>query len=292
MKVFHAESTHTTWKWFLPYGETQNTRKEVGKRPKRGVFLWHIWHSLPCFSQALACHDNAHCHGHSHRTNICQFHAHNRPVVNGGMQRHILTLAISLIEISSYPARTSILTPTVIMTKGRYPQAGTQRFRSPKAVDEVTSCLHHPSPWTAKTLKQQLLNHCSLWANETRECASKRSAYVVVISLLIHKRIRTVQTTGRKNPSDVLRCAYEPEPRMLFSKTAEEVFPLPTSYVAAVPKECSKLRICSSKLTDLPGIKTCTAVSCCYRHPEFLVLSSHLRLQGWALLGTTMTTRP
>lgn len=184
LKAFLVQSTYTTWKRLPAYGENQNTRKEVGKCPKRGgVFLWQIWHSLPCFLQTLACHTSAHCHGHSHKTNIRQSHAHNRPVVNGGMQRHVLTLAISLIEISSFPARTSILTPTFIMIKGSIcPQASMEQFRSPKMVDEVTSCLHHPSPRMVKTLMQQLLNHCSLWANETHECASKHSAYIVVIS--------------------------------------------------------------------------------------------------------------
>lgn len=38
LKTFHAESTHTTWKWFLPYGETQNTREEVRKCLKKVYF--------------------------------------------------------------------------------------------------------------------------------------------------------------------------------------------------------------------------------------------------------------
>lgn len=168
---------------FQLMGKTKIQEKRWGNALKGGVFLWQIWHSLPCFLQTLACHTSAHCHGHSHKTNIRQSHAHNRPVVNGGMQRHVLTLAISLIEISSFPARTSILTPTFIMIKGSIcPQASMEQFRSPKMVDEVTSCLHHPSPRMVKTLMQQLLNHCSLWANETHECASKHSAYIVVIS--------------------------------------------------------------------------------------------------------------
>lgn len=113
---------------------------------KKGVFLWQICYSLLCFFQAFACHTSAHCHGHSHRTNTYQSHTHSHPVVSRAMQQQMLTLAISRVDIFSYPARTSILTPTFIMTEGSIcPQANTKWFRSPKMVGEVTSCLHHPS---------------------------------------------------------------------------------------------------------------------------------------------------
>jgi len=51
---------------------------------------------------------------------------------------------------------------------------------------------------------------------------------------------------------------------------AEDIFTLPASNVAAVPRERSQLWICSSKLTDLPSIRTCTAVWCCYQYASFL----------------------
>lgn len=114
-----------------------------------------------CFAeQTLACCSRACHHGDSHRTSKCQLHAHHRPVLNEDMQRHIPTLAISLVNISSsHPAKTSRLTPTFINSKGSvYPQAGAEYFRIPKAADVVISCGCHRSPWAANTCTQQLLN--------------------------------------------------------------------------------------------------------------------------------------
>lgn len=70
-----------------------------------------------------------------------------------------LTSAVSLIEMSSSPARTSLLTPTLTMTKGRIClRISTEQAKSPKPVYEVS--------WVAETLVQQQLSHCSLWANK------------------------------------------------------------------------------------------------------------------------------
>lgn len=145
------------------------------------------------------------CHscGHSHRTKIWQF------PVSGVIQS--LTLAVSLIEMFSSPARTSLLTPTLTMTKGRIcPWTNTEQVKSPKTVYEVS--------WVAETLVQQQLNHCSLRANKICECASKPSAYpdqLVIHKCISHLWSRAVQTTGRKSPLDISQRAHELKPCML-----------------------------------------------------------------------------
>lgn len=113
-----------------------------------------------------------------------------------------LTSAVSLIEMSSSPARTSLLTPTLTMTKGRIClRISTEQAKSPKPVYEVS--------WVAETLVQQQLSHCSLWANKMWECASKHCAHtdhLVIHKCLSHLWSRTVQTTGWKSPLDISQC--------------------------------------------------------------------------------------
>lgn len=152
-------------------GKTKIQEKRQGKALTRVVFLWQVWHSLPCLSDScLPCQFP--------QTKICQLHTHNHPAVNGDM----LTAPISLINISSsHPARTSILTPTLTTDKGSLCFRASQYwvFQESKGSDEVCITLvpgwlrhSHSSCWTTTTFGQA----------ETHESASKHSAYAVLIS--------------------------------------------------------------------------------------------------------------
>lgn len=184
-----------------------NTKQEVGKCPERGISVTNL--TLSCFLQTLSCHTNATVVA----ILIGQKHG------SGVMQR--LPSAVSLIEMSSSPARTS-LTPTLTMTKGRIsPWASTEQAKSPQTLYEVS--------WVAETLVQQQLKHCSLRANKTRECASNLS-YTGDSQVHQSSVEHNSADNGAEEPIRHFTTCLGAE-----ALRAEDIFRIPASRVAAVP---------------------------------------------------------